>query len=248
MNFDPPSRPPGDPKDAAGPDARDPVTVVVAMQARLDRECIAAFLGSQPDFEVVGLAGTSREVMSLCTTLQPGVLVLSALVAWPPDVTGVSAVRMCSPDTEVLVVAPHAADRCAQLNPRCAVEDNGTLSLPNGTCLLSALAHGARGALLRDVAPAEFVEAVRTVARGERWIGAGMDTPAPEATVLTKRERQVSLMIGRGYSNKEVATALDITEPTVKKHISSVLRKLRLHDRLQLGLFVARHPLTFESD
>jgi DNA-binding NarL/FixJ family response regulator len=58
----------------------------------------------------------------------------------------------------------------------------------------------------------------------------------------------VARLIGHGSSNKEISTSLGISELTVKKHVGSILRRLGLHDRLQLGICVARHPLAFNGD
>jgi DNA-binding NarL/FixJ family response regulator len=63
---------------------------------------------------------------------------------------------------------------------------------------------------------------------------------------LSTRERRVAILIGQGASNKEIAESLGISELTVKKHVTNILRKLELHDRLQLGLCVARRPELFE--
>jgi len=235
------------PGAAAGRGRNDRIQIVVAMQARLDRDAIAALLATQPDFDIVGCASSGNEVVPLCLSRRPRVLVLGALVPWPSDVSGVEAVRMCCPETEVLALAPHSSDRCAQLNPDGPELDCDEMPSPSRACLLSALGHGAHGAIHRDAAAAELFAAVRAVARGERSIGREIESFAPCAIALSSRERAVSHMTGKGRSNKEIAAALGISEGTVKKHIGHALRKLSLHDRLQLGLFVARHAALFEE-
>jgi two-component system nitrate/nitrite response regulator NarL len=234
---------------AAG-DARngDPIRILVAMQACLDREAIAALLRSQDDFRVLGTAGSGRETITLCARLHPRVLLLGALVPWPGNVSAIAAVRLCSPETQVVAIAPHAADRCADLNPNGLAADCCALPIPNGSCLLTALAHGARGALHRDVTPDELFQAVRIVAKGGQWIEAGVEAHSSRVNPLSRRERAVAIMVGGGSSNKDIARTLGITEATAKKHIGNTLRKLGLNDRLQLGLCVARHPLAFDDD
>lgn len=232
-------------RPAAGSATHDVIRVLLALHARLDREALAVLLSTQPDLEVVGCAASGDEVVSLCVSSHPSVLILSPLVPWPREVSSVETVRMCCPGTRVLAIAPHTSDRCAQLNPADSGADE--LPSPSRSCLLSALAHGARGAIDRDAAPEDLFQAVRAVARGERWTGRGIEESRSCAVALTSRERAVSYLIGRGSSNKEIGAALRISEGTVKKHIGHSLRKLSLHDRLQLGLFVVRHPTFFGS-
>lgn len=235
-----PCRPP------AAPHGDAPIRIALAIHARLDREALAALLRAQPGFAVVGLAGTREDALQVCARERPDVLLLGALVAWPRGITACDVLGACSPGTRVIVIAPHTADRCAELNP-CPREEHGWFA-PDLLCVVSALARGASGGLQRDVEPDELFQAIRAVARGERWIGSGVTAAAARAFPLSARERVVSLRVGRGDSNKEIATALHISEGTVKKHIGHALHKLGLHDRLQLGLCAARHREAFEPE
>jgi DNA-binding NarL/FixJ family response regulator len=239
-----PGRPEGTVESVSG----DRIGIVVATQARLDREALCVLLCTQPDFQVLGATGTGQEALSLCLATSPRVLILGSLVSWPPDVVGVSTVRMCSPATRVLVIAPHVADRCAELNPGDSELECCPPGITSGNCLLSALAHGACGAIPRDVTADELFQAVRAVARGERWVEPGVELPGAPELPLSRRERAVALLIGRGSTNKDIANTLGLSEQTVKKHVAHILHKLELKDRLQLGLCVARHPLMFETE
>jgi len=97
---------------------------------------------------------------------------------------------------------------------------------------------------------------VRAVARGEAWYDAsaalgllsiGGPNAAPrERLLLSERELEVAALISEGRSNKEISTALSISEPTVKKHVGHILEKLGMQDRLQVGLFLARNPVIFK--
>jgi NarL family two-component system response regulator LiaR len=230
--------------------ARATTGIVVSLQSRIDREGLVALLRSQRDFEVLGSASTSGETLTLCLALRPDVLVLGMLVSWPDDVSGVAAIRLAVPETQVLALAPHAADRCTVLNPTDPASVDACCPFTSGrsTCLQIALAHGALGAITRDVSAADLFMAVRSVARGKPWVDGGIG-PAPNGEhPLTLQEYRVSRLVGRGRSNKEIARDLKISELTVKKHVGRILRKLELHDRLQLGLCVARHPLDFDGD
>ena len=209
-----------------------------------------ALLGTQPDFRVLGSAGTSGETMELCLKRHPRVLVLGILDGWPRDVSAVQAIRLASPKTQVLVLAPHGANRCIFLNP---IDPPGTDAgrrawLSRSTCLHDALSHGALGAVHRDNSPTALFEAVRAVARGVPWIASEVTPLGANGNPLSPQETKVARLIGQGSSNKEISITLGISELTAKKHVGSVLRKLGLHDRLQLGICVARHPLSFNGD
>jgi len=220
------------------------------MQTRLDRDLVATLLRSQPDLRVLGLAATSVDAMALCVKLRPRVLILGTQVEWPPEVNGVVAIRLAAPETQILVVAPHGADRCALLNPADPpwADTSCTAAFPHATCLPVALAHGALGGVDRDASLGEFLDAVRTVAHGRHWMARDMGHLTGHAKHLSPQERKVARLVGQGGSNKDIARILGSSELTVKKQVGSILHKLGVHDRLQLGLAVARHPLLFDGD
>ncbi len=111
-----------------------------------------------------------------------------------------------------------------------------------------ALRAGASGFLLKDVVPEDLAAAVRTVARGETLLAPALTrrlveeflrrpppgtASPPRLEHLTKREREVLELVGRGFSNAEIATTLFVAETTVKTHVGQILRKLDLRDRVQ---------------
>jgi DNA-binding NarL/FixJ family response regulator len=110
-----------------------------------------------------------------------------------------------------------------------------------------ALRAGASGFLLKDVRPAQLVEAIRVIASGDALLApsvtrrlldqfaSGLETRTPvELEQLTEREREILLLVAEGLSNAEIAERLFVGESTVKTHVSAVLRKLKLRDRVQL--------------
>src|SRR5262249_54763262 len=114
--------------------------------------------------------------------------------------------------------------------------------------LYAALRAGASGFLLKDAKPADLVEAIRVVAGGEallaptatrrlldRFLATDLLPAAPAGSLdqLTEREREVLTLLARGASNAEIADLLTVTEATVKTHVSAVLRKLEVRDRVQ---------------
>jgi DNA-binding NarL/FixJ family response regulator len=123
-------------------------------------------------------------------------------------------------------------------------------------CLQIAVAEGASGTIRRSADPEVFFHAIRTVSSGNAWYEAGTASaimrhalsPQHESHshALSSRELDVAELISVGRSNKEIAQALGISEPTVKKHVGHILDKLGLQDRLQVGLYVARNPLVLQ--
>jgi DNA-binding NarL/FixJ family response regulator len=133
--------------------------------------------------------------------------------------------------------------------------------------VFEALRAGASGFLLKDVPPAELTGAIRAVAAGDAVVspritrrlldrislhtpdpaGADDGSPAAVLAVLTERERGVFGEVARGLSNAEIAVRLHLSEATVKTHISRVLAKLRLRDRVQLVIFAYEHRLLVED-
>src|SRR4029077_20049885 len=125
----------------------------------------------------------------------------------------------------------------AELSLKCAVGMD---------CLQLAVTQGAHATVRRSADPEDLFRAIRAVAAGSAWYdpttvpglihfndaGGG----AARAATLSARELEVAALIGEGMSNKEISPALVISEPTVKKHVGSLLQKLGIADRLQAGL------------
>jgi DNA-binding NarL/FixJ family response regulator len=119
--------------------------------------------------------------------------------------------------------------------------------------LYAALRVGAAGYLTKDVPPAELIEAVLAVARGEPRIapamasrmladmGRGEAPPEDPLARLSDREREVLALLAEGLRNREIADRLVISEPTVKTHVRHVLEKLRIRNRAEAAAFAARH-------
>jgi DNA-binding NarL/FixJ family response regulator len=188
-------------------------------------------LDSRPDLEVVGEAEDGREAVALTAQLRPDVVLMDVRM---PVMDGVEATRR--------IVADGAPARILILT---------TYDLDEH--VFAALRGGASGFLLKDVRPPELVEAVRVVARGDALLAPTVtrrlldrfaddlpagDEPGPAALgELTQRELEVLRLVARGLSNVELAERLVLTEATVKTHVSSVLRKLGLRDRVQAVVF-----------
>ena len=229
---------------------QETVGLVVALEGRINGEGLVALLSTQPDFRVLGLAATCAATVTLCASLRPDVLVLGIVGGWARELSPLRAIGLASPATRVLAFAPHGRDRCAHLNPHdpAAANDHSPPWIRHSTCLPRALALGALGAINADAAPERLFAAVRAVARGERWPAAASVNNDENGPSLSRQELRVARLIGEGASNKEIGDSLAISDLTVKKHVGNIFKKLGLHDRLQLGLCLARNPMVLDRE
>lgn len=130
---------------------------------------------------------------------------------------------------------------------------------PSESQAFALLAKGVRGYCHMEPAPEQLREVAEVVSRGALWmprelvqrlasVGQRLDTPKAPAPielfdVFTPREEQVALMVGRGFNNREIAAALNVSERTIKANLTAIFEKLGLRDRVQLALYVNRLPI-----
>ncbi|MGQ4713372.1 response regulator [Streptomyces anulatus] len=202
------------------------VRVVVADDQELVRSGFAMILDAQPGIEVVAEAGDGAQAVAAVRRLRADVALLDIRM---PVLDGIAACRE---------IAGEGGCRTVMLTTFDADE-----------YVYEALHAGASGFLLKDVRRDDLVHAVRVVAAGESLVAPSVarrliaeytsrpaGLPAPSAgrlEVLTVRERETLLHLARGLSNAEIAAALVVSEHTVKTHVSNVLSKLGLRDRVQ---------------
>jgi DNA-binding NarL/FixJ family response regulator len=206
------------------------VKVVIADDQALVRGGFRMILDAKEDMEVVGEAGDGAEAVALVAEHQPDVVLMDVRM---PQTDGIEATRQIvasgSP-ARIIILTTHDVDEY----------------------VFAALRAGASGFLLKDVRPPELVEGIRVVARGDALLAAsvtrrlldrfastlpdGSTTPA-DLGELTDREVEVLRLVALALSNAEIAARLVLTEATVKTHVSSVLRKLDLRDRVQAVVY-----------
>jgi DNA-binding NarL/FixJ family response regulator len=212
-------------------EAARPVRVVIADDHRLMREGTAALLGADPRIEVVGMAANGREALALAGSRAPDVVLLDLEMPLVGGIEACATIRSGHPQVEVLIL---------------------TVS-ENEPDLWAALRMGAAGYLLKDMPPAELVEAVLNAGLREPLIAprlagrmlrdfAGATRAAENPlTGLSPREREVLALLADGLRNREIAQALVVSETTVKTHVRHILEKLRMRNRSEAAVFAARH-------
>lgn len=245
-----------------GPGTLPQIRLVIADDKAIDRTGLVAMLRTQPDFTVVGEASTADEVIGTCLEHRPTLIVLSLSIPASVGKTALAHLHGRLPDIPILAVAERSEALCMVLNPphseHEATDERSAACTAGTDCLELAVAEGASGTIRRTAAPEDLFGAIRTIAAGKAWYEAGTAAAIMRHALarhggygshqpLSKREIEVSRLIANGRSNKEIAQALAISEPTVKKHVGHILTKLCLQDRLQVGIHLTRNPLLLRA-
>jgi len=207
--------------------------VLIVDDDPLVRSALSLMLGGQPDIAVVGEAGDGRDGVRMARERRADVVLMDIRM---PQVSGLEATRTLYADPDpphVIVLTTFDADEH----------------------VMSALAAGADGFLLKDTPPAQILEAIRSVADGNPMLSPSVTRtlidkvrtdPAADRAVearrrleaLTDRELEVALAVGRGMSNAEIASELFLSVPTVKAHVSRLFEKLEVTNRVQIAICV----------
>ena len=208
------------------------IRVLLVDDQNIVREGLSSLLQAQSDLEIVGEAENGKVAVEQAMTLQPDVVLMDVRMPVMDGVAAIKVLKQRSPEIKILVLTTFDDD----------------------DYVTRAMAHGADGYLLKDTPSAELAQAIRSVNLGYTQMGPGLFAKAmanhaeqpdktklepipPELTQLTAREREVLQLIAKGYSNREIAEELYITERTVKNHVNSILRSLNLRDRTQAAIF-----------
>ncbi|MGW1976400.1 response regulator [Streptomyces sp. NPDC001889] len=211
------------------------IRLLVVDDDPLVRAGLSLMLGGAEDLLIVGEGADGAEVPALVDRLAPDVVLMDIRMPAVDGLTATEELRRRPEAPQVLLLTTFHADEQ----------------------VLRALRAGAAGFVLKDTPPAQIVEAVRPVAAGDPVLspavtrqlmshvaGRGQDrgadprgrSAARRLGALAEREREVAVAVGRGQSNAEIAAALYMSVPTVKTHVSRILAKLGLNNRVQIAL------------
>ncbi len=216
----------------------EPITVLIVDDHAVVRQGIRAFLETQDDIQVVAEAASGEEALACAARHAPDVVLMDLVMPGMDGVQATREIKRISPRSQVIVLTSYHDDEH----------------------IFPAIRAGALSYLLKDVAPADLLDAVRRAARGEAVLHprvaarlmqelraeerrAPADPKPPAFADLTEREIEVLRLIAEGLSNAEIAARLVISERTVKSHVSNILSKLHLADRTQAAVYAWKKGL-----
>jgi DNA-binding NarL/FixJ family response regulator len=193
-----------------------PITILLVDDHPVVRDGLAAMLATEPDFHVVGMAGTGADAMRRVAELAPDIVLLDLEMPSGHGVAVIEHLRAEASPAKVIVFT--AFDQDEQI--------------------MAAIRAGAQGYLLKGAPRQELFRAIRTVAAGGSLLEAAITTKLlrrirEDDELLTAREREVLALLALGHPNKGIARELKISERTVKFHVGSILEKLGSANRTQ---------------
>lgn len=211
----------------------DPIRVLVVDDHPVVRKGIRSLLAEEQDIQVAGEAVNGKEAVALAQELRPDVILMDLVM---PEMNGIVAIQeivQLIPDARILVMTSFAAD----------------------DKVFPSIKAGALGYLLKDSDPEDLLRMIRQVYRGElsihptiaRKVIQELNRPSKEPLTpspLTEREVEILQLLAKGVENKEIARLLFLRDATVRTHVSNILGKLQLANRVQATLYALRKGLT----
>jgi DNA-binding NarL/FixJ family response regulator len=218
------------------------IRVLIADDQSLVRTGFKMILDAEPDVEVIGEAGDGAAAVTMARVLRPDVVLMDVRMPGTDGITATGQVTAELPGTRILILTTFDLDDYVHAGLRA----------------------GASGFLLKDVPAPDLVAAIRTVAAGDSVLSPSttrrlierfvplLPSPAAAATdslaALTNREREVFALVAQGRSNREIADTLFLSEGTVKIHVSRLLGKLGLRDRVHAVILAYERGLRVPGD
>lgn len=207
------------------------IRILIADDHPVVRKGIKALLDTEPGLEVVGEATDGEQAVTKTRTLKPDVILMDLSMPRKDGVQAITEIREEIPEAKILVLTSFAEDKT----------------------IIAAIEAGALGYLLKDSSPQDLIQAVHTVYQGESSLHPTVahklihrfqrSSEEPQMEPLTARELKVLRLIAEGLPNGAIAKKLFISEPTVRTHVSNILRKLHLRNRTQIALYALREGL-----
>ena len=218
---------------SAGAQNQQEIKIIVADDQRLFRESIAGMLSAEVQFSVIGVASNGQEAVELARQLRPHIILMDVKM---PHLDGIAATRQIKaelPDTRVILLTTFTTDGY----------------------VLEGLGAGANGYILKDISAIGLIATIRAVNNGEQVTAPDitsrmmhlLEGQSPEKGPcfdgLTSRETEMLKLLARGKVAKEIARTMEISEKTVRNHISNIYRKLEIYDRSQVVIYAMKKGL-----
>ncbi len=206
------------------------IRIAIIDDHEMVREGLRAILQTEPDFEIVAESGSAKGIVELVDQTKPDLILLDARL---PGVSGPEACGLLAashPETAVLIVSTYSDD---ELVNQC-------------------IQAGAKGYLIKDIERFSLKESIRAVHRGESALSPAVaakvlarlrhtaPTDVPAEPQLSNSQREILRLISQGYSNREIASRIHLSEHTVKSHIQEIFRKLQVHNRVEAAIRAAK--------
>ncbi|RLJ41799.1 LuxR family two component transcriptional regulator [Litoreibacter meonggei] len=200
------------------------IKVLIADDHPMVADGICAILESYDDIEVIATLSNGQEVLDQVDDLDPDVILMDLNMPQMGGLTATEILLEKNPETRILILSMHDAPEYVS----------------------TAMSHGARGYLLKDIPTEEIHTAIQAVMRGETYLCGGATasiSPSSNDTreALTAREQTILLQLAQGKSNKEVAVELDISVHTVETHRKNIKRKLGINSTAGLTRYAMEH-------
>ncbi len=216
---------------ASAPEETKSIRVLIADDHAVVREGLKALISTEARLEVAGEASDGEEAVFKARVLKPDVILMDLVMPRKDGIQAIGEITQEMPEARILVLTSFAEDKQ----------------------IISAVKAGALGYLLKDSSPQDLIQAIRAVYQGDSSLHPTvahklihkLHRPSEDVSreSLTEREVKVLRLIAQGLSNHEIAKKLFISDPTVRTHVSNILRKLHLVNRTQAALYALREGL-----
>ncbi len=221
------------------------IRVLIADDQVLTRQGLKGVLQSEPDVVIVGEAASGSEALEKAISLRPDVVLMDLMGPGEAGIDTTRAIRHRCPDTQVLVLTVYADHRLLRKSAEA----------------------GAVGYVLKDIPPTDLVNGIRAVHTGKTVVNPVLcrrlledffndsesaESAPPAAAMgslhgLTQRETEVLALVAQGWSDREIASKLFLSEFTVKSHLRAIFNKLKLRNRAQAAAFLAERTVLAKS-
>jgi NarL family two-component system response regulator LiaR len=207
-----------------------PIQVLIVDDHAMVRKGIRALLNEYEDIRVVGEAANGLKAIELTKQLNPDVILIDLAMPVMDGIEAIKRIKALQPDQHIIVLTSYVGD----------------------DKLIKSIKAGAMGYLLKDAQPEELVQSIRAVYAGEPALNptvawkylrkmSGVDeSPKRSAEELSEREAEVLILLTQGKTDQEIARQLVLTDVTIRTHISRILAKLGLENRVQAALYAIR--------